>query len=73
MRAVVFGLHKFSDYCYGRHVTIESDYKPLEAISNKPRRETPKRLLRTILSIQNFDYKITNKKDSDIINADALS
>ena len=22
MRAVVFGLHKFSDYCYGRHVTI---------------------------------------------------
>ena len=22
--AIVFGLHKFSDYCYGRHVTIRS-------------------------------------------------
>ena len=73
MRAVVFGLHKFSDYCYGRHVTIESDHKPLEAISNKPLSEVPKRLLRMVLSIQKFDYKITYKKSSDIIIADALS
>ena len=73
MRAVVFGLHKFSDYCYGRHVTIESDHKPLEAISNKPLSEVPKRLLRMVLSIQKFDYKITYKKGSDIIIADALS
>ena len=41
MRAVVFGLHKFSDYCYGRHVTIELDHKPLEAIINKPLSEVP--------------------------------
>ena len=59
MRVVVFGLHKFSDYCYGRHVTIESDHKPLEAISNKPLSDVPKRLLRMVLSIQKFDYKIT--------------
>ena len=45
MRAIVFGLHKFSDYCYGKYVTIESDHKPLEAISNKPPSEAPKRLL----------------------------
>ena len=62
MRAVVFGLHKFSDYCDGRHVTIESDHKPLEAISNKTLSEAPKRLLRMMFSIQNFDYKITYKK-----------
>ena len=73
MRAVVFGLHKFSDYCYGRHVTIESDHKPLEAINNKPLSEVPKRLLRMVLSIQTFDYKITYKKGSEIIIADALS
>ena len=73
MRAVVIGLHKFSDYCYGRHVTIESDHKQLEAISNKPLSEVPKRLLRMVLSIQKFDYKITYKKGSDIIIADALS
>ena len=73
MRAVVFGLHKFSDYCDERHITIESDHKPLEAISNKPLSEVPKRLLRMVLSIKKFDYKITYKKGSDIIIADALS
>ena len=44
VRAVVFGLHEFSDYCYGRHVTIESDHKPLDAISDKSLSEVPKRL-----------------------------
>ena len=65
--------NKFSDYCYGRHVTIESDHKPLEAISKKPLSEVPKRLLRMVLLIQKFDYKITYKKGSDIIITDALS
>ena len=73
MRAVVFGLHKFCDYCYGRHVTIESDHKPLEAISNKPLSEVPKRLLRMVLLIQKFDDKITYKNGCDIIIADSLS
>ena len=44
MRAVVFGLHKFCDYCYRRYVKIESDHKPLKVISNKPLRKVPKRL-----------------------------
>ena len=44
MKAVASGLHKFSDNCYGRHVTIESDHKPWEAISNKPLSEALKRL-----------------------------
>ena len=73
MRVVVFGLHKFSDHCYWRHVTIESDYKPLKAISDKPLSKAPKRLLRMMLSIQNFDYKIICKKGSDVIIANALS
>ena len=72
MRAVAFGLHKFSDYCYRRHVTIESDHKSLEAISNKPLSKAPKRMLGMMFSIQNFDYKITSK-DSDVIFADAFS
>ena len=57
MRVVVFGLHTFSDYCYGRHVTIESDHKPLEAISNKPLSEVPKRLLRMVLSNKSLTTK----------------
>ena len=69
----VWIIYKFSDYCYGRHVTIESDHKPLEAISNKPQSEATKWLLRMMLLIQNFDYKITYKKGSDVIIADAFS
>ena len=72
MRGVVFGLHKFSDYCYRRHVTIESNHKPLETIS-KLLSEALKRLFSMMLSIQNFDNKITYKKGSDIIIADTLS
>ena len=33
MKAIVFGLEKFNDYCFGRHVTVESDHKPLETIN----------------------------------------
>ena len=49
MGAVVFGLHKFNDYCDGKHVTIKSDNKPFKAISNKPLSEAPKRLLKMML------------------------
>ena len=73
MRAVVFGLPEFSDYCYRKQITKESDHKPLEAISNKPLSEAPKWLFRMMLSKQNFDYKMTYKKGSDVIIADALS
>ena len=70
---VVFGLHKFSNYFYGRHVTTESDHKLLEAISNKPLSKAPKRLLRMMISMHNFDYKIIYKKGNAVIIADALS
>lgn len=43
MLAVVFALQKFDQYVYGRSVTVQSDHKPLAAISNKPLRTAPKR------------------------------
>ena len=36
MLTVVFALQKFDQYVYGRSVTVQSDHKPLAAISNKP-------------------------------------
>uniref|UniRef100_A0A3P9BYY5 Caspase-8 n=1 Tax=Maylandia zebra TaxID=106582 RepID=A0A3P9BYY5_9CICH len=33
--AVLFGCKRFHEYMYGRHVTIESDHKPLESILKK--------------------------------------
>ena len=35
MLAINFALEKFNFYCYGRHVTIFSDHKPLESIFKK--------------------------------------
>jgi len=36
MLAIVFSKEKFNQYTYGRHVKIQSDYKPLETILKKP-------------------------------------
>ena len=36
MLAVVYAVEKFNQYTYGRHVNVESDHKPLQAIMKKP-------------------------------------
>ncbi|CAC5393315.1 unnamed protein product [Mytilus coruscus] len=32
---VLFGLERFNDYTYGKHINVESDHKPLEMIVRK--------------------------------------
>ena len=39
--SVCFGLEKFHSYIYGRHVTVENDYKLLEMIQHKPIHAAP--------------------------------
>jgi len=56
--AVVFALDKFEQYTYGRPVTIESGYKPLEAIGKKLLGCAPKRLQGMFCKIQKFDINI---------------
>ena len=41
MLAVVFGAEKFRTYVYGRSITIKSDHKPLESISQKNLADMP--------------------------------
>lgn len=36
MLAIVYALEKFNQLTFGRHVTVYSDRKPLEAILKKP-------------------------------------
>ncbi len=66
--AIVFGCEKFHQYVYGRTVNVYSDHKPLEAIMRKPLAETPPRLQRMILRLQNYDihviYVQVRKEDS---------
>ena len=41
MHAMMIGCEKFSYYLYGKHVDIETDHKPLEAIIKKPLAQIP--------------------------------
>ena len=36
MLTIVYALEKFNQFTFGRHVTVYSDHKPLEAILKKP-------------------------------------
>lgn len=50
MLAVVFGLEKFNQCVYGKCVDVESDHKPLEAISQKPLCHAPTSLTAYVAS-----------------------
>ena len=73
MLGVVHGLEKFHYYAYGRHVTVLTDHKPLEAIFKKNLKVAPPRIARMILRIQKYDVEIKYVPGRDIPVADALS
>jgi len=73
MLPVLFGLEKFHYYAYGRHVVVEYDHKPLEAIFRKHPSGAPPRIARTMLHIQKYDTQINYVPGKDIPVADALS
>ena len=52
MLAVVFACRKFHQYIYGRSVTVETDHKPLQAISTKPLSQVPLRRQKMILNVR---------------------
>ena len=58
MLAVVFAYRKFHQYIYGRSVVVETDHKPLQAISSKPLSQVPLRLQKMILNVRGYDVKI---------------
>ena len=73
MLGIVHGLEKFHYYAYGRHVTVETDHKPLEAIFKKLLSSAPPRIARMMLRIQKYDVDIKYVPGKDIPLADALS
>lgn len=52
---VLFGLERFNDYTYGKHINNESDHKPLEMIVRKSLGCAPPRLQRMLLRLQKYD------------------
>ena len=73
MLACVFGAERFHTYVFGRSFTIESDHKPLEQINLKNLADTPARLQRMLLHLQNYDVKITYRPGREMLVADTLS
>ena len=73
MLAVVFAMEKFHQYIYGKHVTVESDHKPLVSIQNKAFHNCPARIQRFLLRLQKYDFEIKYVKGKDQVLADALS
>ena len=73
MLAIVFGLERFERFVYGKHIEVESDHKPLEAIHKKSLLSAPKRLQRMLMRTQKFDYSVRYKKGAEMYIADTLS
>ena len=73
MLAVVFACRKFHQYIYARSVTVETDHKPLQAISTKPLSQVPLRLQKMILNLRGYDVEIRYIPESKQVLADTLS
>ena len=66
--------HKFDQYIYGRDiVNVESDHEPLQSVFKKPIQQSPKRLQRIRMALQNYSLNIHYKKGRLMFIADALS
>ena len=73
MLGIVFGLERFRQYVYGRHVEVHTDHKPVESVYTKHLFAAPPRLARMLLRIQQYDVSIKYVTGSDVKLADALS
>ena len=58
---------------YGKCVDVESDYKPLEAISKKSSCHAPPRLQCMLLRLQRYDFELHYKPGKEMTIVDTLS
>lgn len=71
--AIQFGCNKFRQYIYGRPVNVETDHKPLVTLFKKPLSEVPPRLQRMMLTLQQYDLKVSYTPGKFLYIADTLS
>ena len=67
MYATVFGCEKFNQYISGKHVDMETDHNPLEAIIKKPLSQVPVRIQRLLLHLQRYDVTLTSLERNYIL------
>ena len=71
--AIVFGCEKFYHYVYGREFIVETDHKPLENIFRKSISEAPARIVRFLMQLQKYDFKVKYKAGNTMYVSDLLS
>ena len=70
---VVYGCEQFHQYIYGMKTAIETDHKPLIAITNKPLNNAPPRLQRLMIRLQKYDVELEWTPGKFLVIADTLS
>ncbi|KAK3087172.1 hypothetical protein FSP39_002564 [Pinctada imbricata] len=74
--AIIFGVKKFHQYIFGRHVTIVTDHKPLIGLFREDRSvpiNAASRIQRWALTLEAYEYEIKYKEGRNHGNADGLS
>ena len=71
--AVSWAMQKFHHYLYGKHFTLETDHKPLEAILNRSLQDAPKRMQRLLMMTLPYHKTVKYIKGSTNVIADCLS
>lgn len=71
--AIVYGLEHFNYYTYGRHLTVETDHRPLIGLKEKPYDSITPRLQRLLLRTNRYDFDLKFVPGKQLIMADTLS
>ena len=69
--ALVWGIKKFHMYLYGKEFQVETDHCPLIYMQNT--KLTNSRVMRWVLSLQSYRFRIAAIKGSQNIGADYMS
>lgn len=69
--AIVYCVHHFRPYLYGRKFTLVTDHKPLIYIKNV--KDPASRLARWKIQLENYEFEVVYKAGKKNVNADALS
>ncbi|XP_064469791.1 uncharacterized protein LOC135384523 [Ornithodoros turicata] len=69
--ALIWGIHKFHTYLYGKRFVLQTDHQPLVYINRK--KHTNTRVMRWSLQLQEYDFCVQYLKGSENVGADYLS
>ena len=70
---VLYGLERFNQYVYGKHVAVFTDHKPLVPLHKRPIHSTPARIQRMLLRTQMYNYSLVYKPGKTHLIPDTLS